>query len=220
MKHIVFIAAVLSLIAFSSCRKHTLYGQGDTITETRSLSDFTEVEANGDVDVVVFPSNTNKVIITSYENLVPVFETNIRNGKLTLQFPDRYYNVRHNNIHIDLYTTSMNSFSLNGSGKTNILQGFPEGDMGLEINGSGDINIGTNKFNTMHCNISGSGSINGRDCVTDNAFIRISGSGNVDLTVLKKLDVHISGSGDVNYWGSPEVVNTDISGSGNVRKKG
>src|SRR3954469_20535214 len=102
MRYIIVLAA-FSLISFTSCRKHSLYGQGDTITDTRALSAFHEVEANGDVDVVIYPSNTNKAIVTGYENLVPVFETSIANGKLRLQFPDKYYNVHHNNIHVELY---------------------------------------------------------------------------------------------------------------------
>lgn len=220
MKQVIILATLFSSIVFTSCRKHTLRGEGSVITVTRDLASFEEVAADGDLDIVIYPSNINQAVITGYENLVPVFETDIRNGKLRLKYPDKYFNIRHNNIKVEVYTTSMRSFSINGSGKADIQAGFPLRDMDLEINGSGDINVANNQFITMHGKISGSGNINARNCTVDNAFLRISGSGNIDLAVLKKLDVHISGSGDVNYWGSPETVETDISGSGKVRKKG
>ena len=36
--------------------------------------------------------------------------------------------------------------------------------------------------------------------------------------VLNNLDVKISGSGDVNYWGAASITNADISGSGKIKK--
>lgn len=218
MKNIALLAALFSIVAFTSCRKETIRGGGSTTSETRELATFTSVQTDGSHDVVVYPSTTNRVVITGYSNLIPIFETNVSGGKLRLKFRDDYINIRNNNIKIELYTTDMSVFTINGSGKTIIKSGLTSSNMDLEINGSGDIDIDQNKFDNMNCKINGSGNINGRYCETDHASVRISGSGNVELTVLNNLDVKISGSGDVNYWGSASITNADISGSGKIKK--
>jgi hypothetical protein len=220
MKQMIFLVAVATSLLFASCRKHTLVGDGPIVTETRTLGSFDEVQAEGDLEVTVYHSDVNKVVLTGYNSLIPVFETDISGGKLKLRFDSKYYNVRHNNLKVEVYSKDMNKYTLSGSGSANIGSGFTSSRMDLNISGSGDINIDDNYFPDMYCQISGSGNINGRYCATDNCRVRISGSGGVELSVLKSLTVDISGSGDVNYWGHPEVVTTNISGSGKVNKKG
>jgi hypothetical protein len=219
MKQIAILAALFSMVIFTSCRKHTLVGEGAIIDETRELPAFESVQADGSLDVVVYPSTSNKVVVSGYSNLVPVFETEVINGKLRLRYPDKYINVRHDNIHVTVYTTAMSSYAINGSGKTVIKADQNSPDLALEINGSGDIDIEQNQFVNVNCKINGSGNINGRQCAADHATMRISGSGNIEMTVNKTMDVDISGSGDVNYWGSASVTNADISGSGKIKKR-
>src|ERR1044071_9449284 len=100
MKQTAILAALLSMMVFTSYRKHTLVGEGPLIDETRELAAFDEVQADGSLDVVVYPSTSNKVVVTGYHNLVPIFETDIVGGKLRLSYPDKYYNIRHNNIRV------------------------------------------------------------------------------------------------------------------------
>lgn len=220
MKNLAIITVILSTVFFTSCRKHALIGEGPIVNETRELPSFTSVAADGSVDVVVHPSNTNRAIVSGYGNLVPQYETEVNgNGRLRLKFRDKFINVRHNNIRVDVYTTGISSYSINGSGNTTIRQGMTTENMDLEINGSGDIHVEQNKFVNMNCKVNGSGNIHAQSCTTDHANITISGSGNVKLAVLKTLSVRISGSGDVDYWGSPQITKMDVSGSGDIKKR-
>lgn len=220
MKHIKSIAFLFSaLILLASCSKYKLKGEGSTTSETRSLSSFTSVQANGDVNIQIHSSNTNKVVITGYENLVPVYETYVRDNRLVLQFQDKYHNIRNNNIKVDVYVTELSGVRMNGSGKVNIWSGISGDLMEVEVNGSGDIYIGQNNYQTMRLNINGSGNIKAKDAVAEKVYANISGSGNIDVTVTHFLDARISGSGNINYWGNPEEVDTDVAGSGRVRKK-
>lgn len=219
MKKIAIIAALLSTVFFTSCRKHALIGEGPIVNETRELPSFTSVVADGSVDVVVHPSNTNRAVVSGYSNLVPQYETVVNgSGKLRLKFRDKFINVHHNNIKVDVYTTGISSYTINGSGNTTIRQGIISENMDLDINGSGDIHVEQNKFVNMNCKVNGSGNIHAQSCTTDHANVTISGSGNVKLTVLKTLSVRISGSGDVDYWGSPQITKMDVSGSGDIKK--
>jgi hypothetical protein len=220
MKKLSMIIALLISIFFASCRKHSLTGEGPVVNETRELPSFTSVVADGSIDVVVHPSNANRAVVSGYSNLVPQYETEVNSsGKLRLKFRDKFINVHHNNIKVDVYTTGISSYTINGSGNTTIRQGLTAENMDLDINGSGDIHVEQNKFLNMNCKVNGSGNIHAQSCTTDHANVNISGSGNVKLTVLKTLSVRISGSGDVDYWGSPQITKMDVSGSGDIKKR-
>jgi hypothetical protein len=218
MKRIIFLSLVLSTIAFASCSKLRLKGEGSILSETRQLETFTGIEANGSTDVEVVPSSSNSVVITGYQNLIPVYETKVKGGKLVLEYKRGYINVRNNNIKVIVYTTSMNSAYLNGSGNITFRDSLTSRSMSVEINGSGDMSFGANAFQTAKYKINGSGNINARAAVAENVTAEISGSGDMDITVTQSLKAEISGSGTIDYWGNPAILEKDISGSGKVRK--
>ena len=79
MKRIVLLSIIAAAtVSFTSCRKHSLRGEGSTTSETRDLASFTSVEANGSTDIEIFASSENKVIVTGYSNLIPVYETKVK----------------------------------------------------------------------------------------------------------------------------------------------
>lgn len=217
MKNLILILTTASL-ALTSCNKKPIRGEGSTRSDTRKLADFNAISANGSSNVDVIASNENKVVVTGYENLIPVYETDVRNGTLTLEFDSKYINVRNNNIRVTVYTDGFSSFHINGSGDGKIGANINTTELEAEINGSGDISVSFGNYNKIRNRVNGSGSINSKDAVGRDVFAEISGSGDIDVTATNYLSAHISGSGTIDYWGNPEGVDTDISGSGKVRK--
>jgi predicted small secreted protein len=219
MKKIITVITGLALVfTAASCRKNTLRGEGDTITDKRTVSQFETVETDGSTDVTIYAANENKVEVTGYENLVPAYESNVSGGKLKLKFKDKYINVRNSNIHVTVYTTHMNDLRLNGSGNITVGSDLSSSSMSAEINGSGNITIGKNKFENFTCKVNGSGEIKARNAEAENVEARISGSGNIEVTATRKINVNISGSGNVDYWGDAVPGTINISGSGNIKK--
>ncbi len=220
MKSIITLSAIaLSTVFFGSCTKESLRGRGSIESETRTLNTFSSIQADGSTDIDVYPSNENKVIVTGYGNLIPVYETEVRGNTLYLDYKRGYWNIRNNNITVVVYTTDVNSIHLNGSGKIHIHEDMTSSTMEVDVNGSGDITVDDNDFTRFDCDINGSGSIKARNASCDDVYADVSGSGDISVTVNDLLDVKISGSGSVEYWGSPEEVNSDISGSGKVTKR-
>ncbi|MBL7682659.1 MAG: DUF2807 domain-containing protein [Flavipsychrobacter sp.] len=211
--------AFLATIAFTSCSKHRIKGEGSIVSETRSLPAVTTVNLNGSEDLEVIPSKENKIVVSGYQNLVPVFKTNTSGNTLNLEFQDKYFNIRNNNIKLTLYTTDVNNIKLNGSGNITIKDSLKTNSLDVNINGSGNVYMYNNYIENLALRINGSGNINARQATGKYVYAKISGSGDMEITVQEKLDAHISGSGTIKYWGSPSSVNTDISGSGKVRKQ-
>ena len=203
----------------SSCHKNSINGEGPVTSDSRTVSSFYAIEANGEVDVEVHPSATNRVVVTGYHNLVPVYRTRVQEGKLVLEFEDSYWNVRNNNIKVDVYAKELTDVRMNGSGDIYVDADVNGEDMDAEINGSGNITIAANDYHDMNLKVNGSGDINARSARAERAEAEISGSGNIKLTVHQYLNARISGSGTIDYWGNPERVDTEVSGSGKIRKQ-
>lgn len=211
---IVFVFALVAV----SCNKSSIRGSGNTITETRTVQAFTGVKAQGSITVDIRKGSQQKVEVKGYENLVPIFQTFISNGTLVLKFSNDYYNIRNNNITVFIETPDLQNAILDGSGTLSI-SNLTGSNLSASINGSGNINSLNCTYSSVRYNVNGSGNIRAAQITSANADVDINGSGGIDVFCTQKLKATIHGSGDINYWGNPTVVETDISGSGRVRKK-
>lgn len=208
---------IAGMLLLGACSKSRLRGEGAVISDTRTLAPFTTIDCNGSSRVTVVKDAVYKVVVTGYQKLVPVYETQVSGNRLTLQYKDRYHNIRNDNIVVEVHTPVVGEVFLNGSGNIRIGRGF-EGTFLGRINGSGNLDLAASSFSNTTYYISGSGNIDAREAVADTAYATVSGSGNIDLSVEDYLFARISGSGNINYYGDP-TVQVDISGSGKIRKK-
>jgi hypothetical protein len=216
--NLIIVLAVLAIVSAFSFPFKRLSGSGANKTETRNVSSFTGIEANGSSNIEVVKGSSYQVKLSGYANLIPAYETKVSGGTLTLQFDDDYNSISNNNLKITVYTPDIKEVELNGSGDIVVNDGFKSSSLTSEINGSGDITIKNSSFNTMRSEINGSGSITSSSAVCDNGVVSIVGSGDIYINARKSLKVDIAGSGDVYVYGNPADIKTDIAGSGRVKK--
>lgn len=218
MKNLLSVA-IIAIITLSSCSKYNIKGAGSIISETRSIPAIDKVILNGSEDLEIIPSTQDKIVVTGYQNLVPVYGTNANGNTLNLAFESSYWNVRNNNIKLTLYTTNLNNIVLNGSGAITVRDSLRTSSLAISVNGSGNITTNNNYFNDIRLSINGSGEINAQHTSAQYVDANVSGSGAIDITALITLDATISGSGEINYWGNPTTVNKHIAGSGAINKR-
>lgn len=219
MKNIIALAG-LSILTFTiaSCHKHVLKGEGSIESETRTLQTFSKVEADGSTNITIVKDDEYKAVVTGYGNLIPIYETKIKGDRLILKYKDGYWNVRNQNITVEVHTPYVDKVSINGSGDVELERGFDQDYMEANVNGSGTLHIFNNTYGSFSADVNGSGDIYAitTECNTVNADI--SGSGTIEVGVVDYLDVRISGSGDVFYRGNP-TTSINVSGSGTVQKR-
>lgn len=207
----------LAILFLTSCKKDRISADGNITTETRSLAAFTKVNTSGANKIRISYGADYKVEIRGSANLIPYYKTNIVNGNLYLS----YENVNVNKDDLEIFVTLplINTVSLSGSSKIDIMGDFPNVNfLKLFISGSGDITV-KNKLtvNELSVNISGSGNVDGEKITCTDADVTISGSGDARFEAQRLLKAVISGSGKVYYFGNP-TVDSRISGSGGVVK--
>lgn len=215
MKHLQIL--IISIFMFSSCSKGRLTANGDRITDTRLLNEFTNLRISGANRVTVSYGNEYKVVLKGSSNLIPYFKTTLDGKNLNLSYKNA--NVNYDDIEIFITMPLIKAASLSGSGALAIDGSFAAvNEFELSISGSGDVSVNHElRINKIDINISGSGKVLFQKAIAKEADIDISGSGDVHLQVVDYLKARISGSGEVYYKGSPHL-DSKISGSGKLIK--
>ena len=206
------------IILSQSCTK-SLTGSGAIVTESRQATDFKSIRINGSGEVVIQEGATQKITVSGYENLVPLYRTQTDNGVLVLGFQSDYHQINRNNIKVQIEVPSLDAVMINGSGDILVQQFGYADSLSASINGSGKIRIQCTGYNQLHYEINGSGDILAATTVGKTSESVIHGSGRIEVNSTQKMQARIYGSGTILYYGSPANTDIVVSGSGNTIKK-
>ena len=203
-----------SAVTFNINPPQTVRGSGNVVSETRAVSGFSALSLEGSGDVDVTFGNSESAVVEADDNIVPLIETSVQNGRLVISTKN-YTNYRTNNpVRIHVTMKALDEIRLSGSG--NITVPDLSGDsLRVSLPGSGNITVdGT--ANTVDATVSGSGNVDCSGLKAKSASAKISGSGNIQVYASSSLDASISGSGTIQYSGNPASVTKSVSGSGNI----
>lgn len=219
MKKFATIIGVLTIaLSIASCHKKAIRGEGSDISETRNVSKFAQIEANGSHSITVVKDDKYFVIVSGYSNLLSHYETRVSGDRLILEMDNDFWNVKNDNIRVEVHTPYVDDVKLNGSGNMIVHSGFKQESFRAKVNGSGDISVSNNNYETTNIEVNGSGKCDMENCEVERVNANISGSGSIYVNVLEHLKVRITGSGDVHYRGNP-TMDLDVTGSGKVKKR-
>ncbi len=214
----------------------------DPNAEVRNVASFHGVSASGSIDVYISEGEQNVAISAADKKDLENIITEVKDGVLQIRFKDSkgwwsdhwntvgrkfkaYVSARQidyislsgsGNVHIEgVLKTPKLKFQISGSG--NISGAVETKDLFVKQSGSSNIKLSGSATNAEFV-CSGSGNINSPELETEVCQVKMSGSGNADLTVNKSLSAATSGSGNIRYRGTGNLVNSSSSGSGRIRK--
>ena len=209
---------------------------GSDVEQAFDLDEITDVALNISASVYIKQGATQVIEIHGKEDAIDRLELDVVNGLWEIEFPNKECMKNHElkiyitvpdinsvkvsgsgDIHMDEDTIILDhalEYTISGSGRIDALLDVTE--VNTKISGSGDLNL-AGLANKNDISISGSGKIRAFDLISTDCEINVAGSGNAEVYVDGGiLDVKISGSGKVSYKGTPNSVNMDISGSGDL----
>lgn len=191
-------------------------GSGNVITESREVSGFHEIDLSGSGRVVVEVSGTESLTIEAEDNIMPLLETTVTDGRLRLDARSSISPTVE--VVYTITAATLDGVVVSGSGivRATAIEGS---EFRVDISGSGDVEAEGTVTGLLSVSISGSGGFDGGSLIAPVGQVDVSGSGNALVSVTDDLEVTVSGSGDVEYLGSP-AVELDVSGSGNVTQRG
>ena len=178
-----------------SC-KRMVKGSGEMITDERITGNFETVEIKGAAVIEITKGSGYKVEVKSYENIVHLIETSVKNNKLTVSTGEDV-SITNSEITIHITAPTIETVILSGAGDLAI-SGFHQSMMKLKLQGAGNI-----RFSGSEC---------------DTVYATLTGAGNMYVNAKDYLDANLNGIGNIEYAGDP-TVKSKISGLGNVSKK-
>jgi hypothetical protein len=205
-------ALVLALgLCVAACT--TTRGSGEIKTEPRPVSGFTSVEVYGTANLIVGQGDTESLSITTDDNLLQYVTSEVAGSKLKLGTRDAISISPTETITYNLTVKKLNAIGASGD-VTVEAKGIQTDSLVVAVSGSANISI-SGESPEQKLAVSGSADYEAKDFKTRDTSIAISGSGKAVVAVSNRLDVKVSGSGDVRYIGMPEITR-EISGAGTV----
>jgi hypothetical protein len=212
----VLLVVTISLGCVRWDHKHQIQGSGVAKTEQRDVGKFDELSIQGGMDAVVTIGDQQSLTIEADDNILPIIETKVEDGKLIVQPAESYSSKTH--VKLTITVPRLKGVAINGSGDVDVIGLNGAESFAVAINGSGDVTAkGTAQ--SVSVAVRGSGDVKLQDLVAKNGKVAVAGSGDVTVNATDVLDVSVAGSGDVKYMGSPKLTKS-IAGSGSVRKAG
>ncbi len=229
---IIFLSIITESYAQFVFNKEKIYGNGQIITEERSLPDFNKLSVTGAYDVKIVPGKTGLIKVTADKNLMQAIDIFVKSGKLIIRtHPD--FNIRkYSRLQVEVPAENLSAVFLTGSGSitqtgfvvnNNIkLYLTGSGDMKFELNnnrttvgltGTGDI-ILKGKTDDLKINLTGTGKVTAHRVMAQKATVKLTGTGEISVQAVYDLVIKIFGSGDVFYYGEPTRLKVKTFGSG------
>jgi hypothetical protein len=205
--------ALLSLFLLSGCM-HGVHGSGVRKTEKRDLPAFNAIETSGAFEVNVDCQKPASFELEADDNIVPLVQTEVRNGVLRVSTTKSYSS--RGGIVLRITVPDLASVKSTGAGKFNVAN-VKNDKFEIQSTGAATV-VASGQSKSLKVSSTGAGKIDVHDLRANDADVDVTGAAGVDVYAIDELDVTVSGAGRVTYSGNPKV-NKRISGAGQVVKK-
>src|SRR5918992_1556840 len=159
------LAAAVAALAFAGC---SVGDDGPRTTQERDVAGFTRIDNRDSVDIRLRVGERRRVVVRAGENVID---------------------------DVDVDGIAADAFELRSDGSADIALAGTAGRLALELDGSGDADLG--------------------GLATREAQVAVSGSGSADVRAGERLEGDVDRSGDVRYHGDPALTQ-QVDGSGEL----
>lgn len=213
-----------------------VHGNGNVVTQDRSVNSFKNIEVGGAAKVFVSQGDQHSVKIEVDENLQQFVEVSQEGDKVVVRTRQGFNLDPSGDMKI--YVTSPVYNDIDVSGACDIIGETPinnpediamhisgAGTMKMEItapkvsadvSGSGNIDL-KGETKSADLDLTGAGHAHCFGLKSENTKVEISGAGSAEVYASVRLNAEVSGAGSVDYKGGA-AVDQHVSGAGGVHK--
>ena len=226
-----FTYIIMLAIALVSCNVNTVIGSGVVITESRPITEFSEVYIQGDYILHFKQGNNYKLFLKMDDNLLDNTITEINGDELRIisnsnvlksTAKDIYITVKKLDriklvgsiVLINPSVFTVNSLKIISEGVSDLDLHIYSNRLSLNLSGSSNVKL-IGVSGNLDVEMSGYGNLNSLGLFCNNVALELSGAVSSKVFSKNYLDVDISGAGQVYYKGTPKL-NIETSRNGMV----
>ncbi len=208
------IALLPGLVLLSGCHIGGIIGNGHVVTDTRPVTDFSEIEADGGFQIE-WRNGPPSVAITTDENLLQYITTENEDHRLRLHSHGNMWSTH--GIKVAISSPNRAGAKLTGAAKltANQLSGR---SFAVESTGAAKVYL-DGAVDDLITDMTGASKLEADKLQTKTAEISSTGASKAEVAVSESLNVSITGAGKVVYSGNPPTVEKHVSGAGSIRHK-
>lgn len=214
-------AAVAALLILNSGQALALKwgrgvkGSGDMETRELDLDRFEKIDLRGAFDIDITIGDEQKVEVTIDDNLWDILVAEVDGRTLELGWDE---NCRPDeDCRVEIVVKKLTDLDLSGAGDVDI-ENFRGSEFSFHLSGAGDLTM-DGEVDDLEIRVSGAGNVDTRELKARDVDVSISGAGNADVYASNSIRGRVSGVGNLEYWGDPEVKSTHVSGLGHIERR-
>ena len=206
------IPAAIAALALAGC---SLGDDGPRTTQTRAVAAFSHIDNQDSVDLRLHVGEPQRVRVRAGEKVIDDVRTEVHDGTLQVTFDHDGWGG--DSVVVDVSVPRLTGIEASGSGDIDA-DGVAADAFEVTSDGSADIAVAGTAAR-LAVDLDGSGDADLGELTAREARVFVSGSGDLDVRAGDRLDVAVDGSGDVRYHGNPEVTQ-NVDGSGDLSHAG
>jgi hypothetical protein len=206
----IFSFAALTILV-TGCDHIGMRGNGHIVTDRRTVTSFTDIEAGGAFQIE-WHRGAPGLTITTDQNLLPYIESQVSGTTLHLQTTEQFWSSH--GIKVVLSSESFNGANLSGAVRLEAKQ-ISTPKFYLQSHGAARVTL-EGSVDELLADLTGAANLNAEGLKAK--IVELSGTGASKATVFatESLKVSITGAGKVTYFGNPKTVEKHISGAGSI----
>jgi hypothetical protein len=209
-RHLLLVPAAVAAFAVAGC---SVGDDGPRTVQTRDVAEFTRIDNRDSVDVRLHVGDSQRVRVWAGEKVIEDVRTEVRDGTLELTFDHDGWGG--DDVVVEASVPELTAIEASGSGDIDA-EGIDADAFELTSDGSADIAL-QGAAGRLAVELDGSGDADLGDLTAREARVAVSGSGDADVRADERLDVNVDGSGDVRYHGEPALTQ-HVDGSGDLSR--
>jgi len=203
----------LALLA-GGCDWAAIRGNGHIITDQRTTSTFSEIEADGAFEIE-WHSGAPALSITTDKNLLQYIDNRNVGNRLRLHSQRNLWTTHG----IKVVVSSPTRVGARLTGATRLTADHLSGaKFAVESTGAARVTLDGN-VDALLADMTGASKLDAQSLQTKTAELSTTGAANAEVAVSDTLKVSITGAGKVTYSGNPPTIEKHVTGAGSIRHK-
>lgn len=242
MKNFIKAAAMTLLLVFMVTGLQSCYfnglnkvnGNGNVITQHRTVPSFSGLEVDGKFEIVLKQGAKEDLFIETDDNLFDYIETEVKGNTLYISTSEPIGKCKE--LKIIITFTELTKMDFSGASDVWSEDELHFGELEMECSGASDVDFAlkAEKLNfdfsgdsevdlkgivkTVKLDCSGASEFNAEGLEVTDYFIDCSGASSCNIFVNGELNVELSGASSLRYAGNPSSINQEISGASSIKK--
>ena len=195
----------------------TVVGSGRMVSESRPVQGFQNVVVTGGVHALVTFTPDDTLEITAEDNILPLIESTVTNGQLTVGWRSGSGSVSSHGIVCRIGARALRGVTATGGCRIDVDR-VDAPDFAIDLSGASSF-AGSGSVERLQLDLSGASRVDAPDLAARFVNARLTGASVARLRVVDALVVNVSGASLLEFYGDPSVQ-ADTSGASFVRRIG